>query len=693
MIALGERGAGWAGLPELVRRLDQGDGVLVIDDSVALHAPISAMAPKPDGPARARAVHRDPTTGLGWGGVLPGALATSAGAELLEWWEAWIDREVTDPDAGGTRWPWRSLPIGEALTLVTDATERLSAWTLDELALDEVDGLITVDGRPLAMSDLAGFHPERPWWFAPPDEEPLRFVSELPPLRTLIRTAAVELEVAPAGDATDAQLAGGIAGVTLTPELRRWFRSQLADGEAVPNPLVPGEVESFVSLLVAEGGEVAGSGESSGVSVAADLVLRARPDLRAAFPAVRWSDRDRFTRWMWTHGLREQQTSLALLPAPPVVRRRVRRPAGRPPFGVNLVGYLDRDLGLGVAARRMMSALTAAGIPVAPVSYDRTTSRRSGDASVREFDAPYAYNLLLITPDQLPYFVEDVGPGFLRDRYNIGIWYWETDVLSPRQISSFRHVDEVWAATHYLEQVFTAYDRVPVTHVPVPLEFDDPSLVDGDRERLGFDDRFTVLFSFDFLSVAERKNPLGLVEAFRRAFPRPGGERLVLKCINGDEFPDVREELLDAIADHPDIEVWDRYLSARDRLALVALADCYASLHRSEGLGLTMAEAMAMGTPVVATAYSGNLDFMDDSSALLVPAEVVEIGPGTLYPPDGHWADPDLDIAAAHLRALRNDRQLSARLADAARAHIAQFDSPSVGRVAAARLDQIGAHR
>jgi glycosyltransferase involved in cell wall biosynthesis len=306
-------------------------------------------------------------------------------------------------------------------------------------------------------------------------------------------------------------------------------------------------------------------------------------------------------------------------------------------------------------------------------------------------DAPYRYNLLLITPDQLPFFVEDVGPEFFADHYNIGLWYWETDVLTPRQISSFAWVDEVWGATKYLCDVFDAYGRVPVRYIPVPLVFEDPEIVDGDRERLGLDDRFTVLFSFDFLSVVERKNPMGLIEAFCKAFEPTDGARLILKGINAEMFPDKLEQLLDVIADRPDIDLWDTYLSARDRLALVKMADCYASLHRSEGLGLTMAEAMALGTPVVATAYSGNLDFMDDNTALLVPGTEVLIGEGHLYPAEGHWMDPDLDVAATHLRRLFEDAELREQIGRDSSEPLRRFSVQRVAGLISDRLKELDA--
>ena len=117
-------------------------------------------------------------------------------------------------------------------------------------------------------------------------------------------------------------------------------------------------------------------------------------------------------------------------------------------------------------------------------------------------------------------------------------------------------------------------------------------------------------------------------------------------------------------------------------MALVAVADCYVSLHRTEGLGLTMAEAMAVGTPVVATAYSGNLDFMSQRSAMLVPAEEVEVGPGHYYPAHGHWAEPDLDAAAAMMRGVAGDPELRRRLASAAAEELGAFGFEEVGRIA-----------
>ena len=712
VLAWGPREAAWAALPWILEQLVEPSAfaegaVVVVSDSVQLFGGLESILELAiPGRAAARAAHVDPISGLGWGGCLPGCIALrEADGELLTWWKSRTLGVLSSADSSRElekNWLWKDLPIGEALAVITDPSWRLSAETTHEIELAGDSDGFTADAQPLVLINMDGFDPAKPWWFAEEGQTPHRWVSEAPGLRKMTHLVAERL-VAAGWAGSDQEMIGPLAGVEMTPQMRNWYRELLApvcastrspaaETGAVeafptlpPNPYVSGQVKAFIEQLVAADGAAV-----TGISNAADAVMAKRPDLQVAFSSVRWSHRDSFIHWMWTHGLNEGDSSLALLPNFPRVVRQDATATRERPFGVNLVGYLSGELGLGVAARRMMAAIEAAGIPCATVSYDRTSSRQSRQAE-RVIDAPYRYNLLLITPDQLPFFVEDVGPGFFADHYNIGLWYWETDVLTPRQISSFAWVDEVWGATKYLCDVFDAYGRVPVRYIPVPLVFEDPEIVDGDRERLGLDDRFTVLFSFDFLSVVERKNPMGLIEAFCKAFEPTDGARLILKGINAEMFPDKLEQLLDVIADRPDIDLWDTYLSARDRLALVKMADCYASLHRSEGLGLTMAEAMALGTPVVATAYSGNLDFMDDNTALLVPGTEVLIGEGHLYPAEGHWMDPDLDVAATHLRRLFEDAELREQIGRDSSEPLRRFSVQRVAGLISDRLKELDA--
>jgi glycosyltransferase involved in cell wall biosynthesis len=218
-------------------------------------------------------------------------------------------------------------------------------------------------------------------------------------------------------------------------------------------------------------------------------------------------------------------------------------------------------------------------------------------------------------------------------------------------------VDEIWTpSTFSLRAIEPVVDR-PVHLFPHPVVTPkvDPEF---DVVSAGLTGSFNFLATYDFLSSFERKNPLGAITAFSRAF-RPGeGPVLVLKSVNGSRFSPQLEQVRIAAEERPDIVILDKYLESEERAALIAGCDCYVSLHRSEGFGLGMAEAMSFGRPVIATAYSGNLDFMDEETAYLVPADRVPVGPdASPYDPLANWADPDLDAAAAFMRRVYEDRQ------------------------------------
>ncbi len=195
------------------------------------------------------------------------------------------------------------------------------------------------------------------------------------------------------------------------------------------------------------------------------------------------------------------------------------------------------------------------------------------------------------------------------------------------------------------------------------------------------EDKFLFLFSFDYLSVFKRKNPLAVIEAFTRAFG--SGERvgLIIKCINHDRDPAAHAELRAAASAHPEIEVIDRYLDPLDNSSLAALCDCYVSLHRAEGFGFGPAEAMWLGKPVIATGYSGNLDFMTPENSLLVDYRLVPIGAGAdPYPADAQWADPDIQHAASLMRGLFDDPERAQRAGRCCGRRYPPYSLPERGR-------------
>jgi glycosyltransferase involved in cell wall biosynthesis len=337
--------------------------------------------------------------------------------------------------------------------------------------------------------------------------------------------------------------------------------------------------------------------------------------------------------------------------------------------GFNLVGYLSREMSLGHVARSLALAAESAQIPVTKISYEQAQSPVSGGhppGGTMHFQT----TLAVVTALEFPRLAETLPQVFVASRRMIGYWFWELEHVPPEMIGALDLVDEVWAGSRFVADAFTAVTDKPVRKLDVRVP--EPSF--SDRERISFGPlndtvgRFMFLVVFDHFSVVERKNPVGVIEAFKQAFKPGEGPVLVIKSINGSARPKYQRQVEKAANGRPDIIVWDEFLPRQDQMALVRAADCLVSLHRSEGLGLHLAEAMWLGTPTIATAYSGNLDFMDPSCSLLVSAGRTNVVDGQgAYPSTATWADPDLVEAASYMRQITSDADLAQALASAGR--------------------------
>jgi glycosyltransferase involved in cell wall biosynthesis/SAM-dependent methyltransferase len=323
--------------------------------------------------------------------------------------------------------------------------------------------------------------------------------------------------------------------------------------------------------------------------------------------------------------------------------------------GVNVIGFFRAEFGQGEAARRLVAALEQAGLPFSTVTYDRVPHRQDHPFVERNGDGSFSNNIVCLNAEHLLQFTLDGGRDMLRDRYSVGLWFWETSRFPLHLRPALDFLDEVWVASDFVGETIANETSKPVLTFPLPVVAPQPSdLTRSDLEVPA--DAFIFLFVFDFFSTMERKNPLGLIEAFTRAFPEPGRALLYLKSINGEGVPADLARVREAAASRPDIVLSDGYVDAERLAALSALSDCYVSLHRSEGFGLTIAEAMALGKPAIATGYSGNLAFMDADSSYLVPYTLTTLGEDVgPYPAGTVWADPDLDEAARLMRAVVED--------------------------------------
>jgi glycosyltransferase involved in cell wall biosynthesis len=318
--------------------------------------------------------------------------------------------------------------------------------------------------------------------------------------------------------------------------------------------------------------------------------------------------------------------------------------------GVNAIGFFRAEFGHGEAGRRILAGIDRAGIPHATIAVKTPHHREKHPFNARGDRPAYPTNVVCLNPEHMLEFAQLGGAGLFLDHYTVGVWCWEASRFPDAFRPAFELVDEIWVASDYVAEILHDAGDKAVHVFPMPVEV--APAPDMTREQLGLPPgRFVFFFSFDFFSTLERKNPFGLIEAFKRAFEPGEGPVLVIKTINGKRQGTELKRLRAAAGEHPDIRVVDGYVSPEEMRGLVARSDAFVSLHRSEGFGFGMAEAMAQGKPVIATRYSGNLTFMDDENSYLVGFGLTPVPPGSAnYPAGALWADPDLDEASAAMR-------------------------------------------
>lgn len=374
------------------------------------------------------------------------------------------------------------------------------------------------------------------------------------------------------------------------------------------------------------------------------------------------------------------------------------RPPANVPEGVNLVAYIRADMGLGVAARGMAAALTAAGVPFNVVNMEHGNYSAQTDdswAHKEVADSRYDVTVVCVNPDNSFYLRTQFSPELLGNRYVIAHWYWELPEMPEEWMPEFEYTDEVWAASNFIKDAISSKAPVPVVRVPTVVNLKLTNKLS--RADLGLpENKFLFLAMFDTKSVLERKNPLGVWRAFKSAFasddPRVG---LVLKFNNPDYEQPLMQELRRELAGCENVVVIDRLLSRDELTSLIDACDCFVSLHRSEGFGLGPAEAMSLGKPAIVTNWSGNTDYMTADNCIPINYELVELGRDYgPYKAHQRWAEPDLEHAAQAMKRIVAEPELAKSIGDRGHETIAaQFSPQAVGRIMQARLTEIrGTH-
>jgi glycosyltransferase involved in cell wall biosynthesis len=623
---------------------------------------------------------------------------SSSAAPLLRSWVQHTHIEPGGPDNVDT--PFLDLvPAMFDNAVWRDPGVSAGYWNLHERPLTlDTDGRVLAAGTPLRTMNFVGYDPDRPYLLSTEhgDRPHVRLSAE--PVLTTLADAYRERLLRAGHERWDEIPCrfDAIGGGPVPTEVRRLVQVTLLDEKADDPPLPFGDAgdDDFIDWL---NEPVAGRGDRV-LTRLLHHVYNSRSDLQHAFQFVPEDLAEPLSAWAASAPdfLAEHGHLHRPIPRPnPPSRAAIAGIPHHPP-GYNLVGYLGSELGLGEAGRLMALAADAGGVPhhVSAVVESESRQLDPFGANRRSYDEatayPYAVNLLCFNADWTPHLLRRMPEDTLAGRHRVGLWFWELDSPGPGTDEALPLVDEVWVTSEFVADVLRPLTDKPVLVTPLAVRPPVPTHLH--RADLGLpSDRRIFLTSFDAFSGPGRKNPAGVVAAYRQAFDPDDGAHLVIKAINGSSRTASMEELWYLTRDRPDIEIRDDYLSRTEMSALVQLSDVYVSLHRSEGFGLVPAAAMAAGKPVVATAYSGTLSFMDEGNSLLVPYELVDVGEGQApYPPDGRWAEPDLEVAAAHLRRLIDEPHLGRALGARARVDIARSHGPDVaGEWMARRLNEI----
>lgn len=575
-----------------------------------------------------------------------------ATSSFLAWWQEKLEFQcVVAPERGlFVDQKWIDLTPGffDGVSILRHEGYNVAYWNLGQRAVRAGAGGMTVNGQPLRFFHFSGFDPAAPD-MASKHDFALR-VADMGDARTLIAGYDAAIRAAGYESFRNARYAFGFFadGTRISDDARVVYRNspalQRAGGE---DPFQHPELFRTYRR-VRRVGRVRRSARVSRIAAKAYTALSGLRPVVLLFPRPMRKVAREFLL-----GRRDD------VPSPP-------RPARPLSEGLNIVGYFSHDTGVGESARLCRVACEAVGLPHQMI-----------DAGDETQHAMYRSTVFHVNADQLPEVHRRLQHVFDAASYNIGCWHWELPELPDALAQSAAPLDEIWAPSAFIERAVSSKVSVPVIHMPHGVEVTEIETCSA--EEFGVPPgRFTFLCMFDFASVMERKNPLGAVDAFRRAFPDDAPAALLIKAGRADRYRREYAELANQLRGIPNVYLTDRMLPRAGVNGLIAACDAVVSLHRSEGFGLILAEAMYLGKPVVATGWSGNMDFMNPTNSCPVAYELVTLdrahGP---YRAGQLWAEPDVDDAARLIRRVFDDADFRNEIGARARDTIRSRFSPA----------------
>ncbi len=620
---------------------------------------------------------------------------------ILRWWSRRLRFECVSAQERGIFVDQKFMDLvpgfADGARVLRDTTCNVAYWNLNQRELTRQGDGWCVDGRPLCFFHFSGIDVNKPTLLS---KHTVGFRDEgrSPALRTIMEYYLEQLRANGHGLIPNAIYSYGrfASGTPIPTSARKMFRDlhvSWSNGDPFET------YEEYLHLAC-----VPKAGTSRfPVSNFMQYLYQTNPGLQASYHLNHLASAESYVMGhigqAKTRTLDRRLVEAAVIRSgDDLARTGSKKPPPRSPGEpeMNVIGYLRLALGVGEAGRQMLGAIEQAGIEVRglPVEFEsQSKATECGLDERMEVRATAPIQLFNINADQLPRTIDHLGNALRADAYRIIMPFWELEEFPKPWLKAFDCVDEVWAPTRYIQSMLAPCVKIPVTYMPLPLAFTPPPKLA--RSAFGLpEDAFLFFFAFDFFSFIERKNPLAAVRAFQRAFSSIKGAakpKLVIKTLNADVVADKSRALRDCLRDDPDIILIDEALQREQVLQLINACDAVVSLHRSEGLGLIVAEAMSLGKPVIATDYSATTELVSPKTGWPVDFKLVPLAEGEYPFAEGQvWAEVDEVHAAWQMRQVYFDSAECEKRARAARIFLdSKFSVDACARRVRHRIDAL----
>lgn len=634
---------------------------------------------------------------------------------FLRWWQGKLARDCVVDVANGifVDQSWIDLVPGlfDKVRILRHPGYNVAYWNLAQRGMTEADGQYLVNGQPLAFFHYSGIDPQNPQPVSKhQDRHTLDSVG--PVVRELMRDYC--RKVIAHGQEQYRSLPYGYArfadGTPIPAHVRAQFRvsaglRSVTGGKPFAYPglarskafVGPARLNAIFRYFLNR------PADPAALNTSADRCSTWPGYLRIALGVARSAESRKRPGWtmrllMWPiAGMRADVQAAEPVrpaagqaaPAQPALAPPAQLAAPGAPPGINLVGYIAAELGVGEAARSLARACSAAGVPysVVDVGYQTNNKQRDTQALANASRRRFPIDMVYVNADQTPATIAYLKSKHLEGAYKIGFWHWEQPRLPDQHLGAFTHLNEVWVPSNFVRDAVAAVSPLPVFVVPHALQFAPTPGVQ--RSAFGLpEDKLLALVMYDFHSYQQRKNPQAAIAAFRQAAGARSDCALVVKTINGEHHPQAQAELRASLADLPGTVVIGEFLTRQQTWDLQSCCDMLISLHRAEGFGLAPAEMMYLGKPVVATGWSANMDFMTHENSMPVRFTLEPLAEALgAYPAGPLWAEADVGHAAECIRRLLDDPALRQSMGARAAHDVGRQLHPEVvGKLVAERL-------